>query len=110
MSPASLRSHCLSAARLRPSQGVEAGPAGYIRLFPDLPSLEADESLLHAIGRADGLCDTGCFDDSPESLSETAAGWPIFGQFVAHDITADRSAAGRVNRRAVEWDGAQLME
>jgi Animal haem peroxidase len=92
MSPASLRSHCLSAARLRPSQGVEAGPAGYIRLFPDLPSLEADESLLHAIGRADGLCDTGCFDDSPESLSETAAGWPIFGQFVAHDITADRSA------------------
>jgi hypothetical protein len=27
-----------------------------------------------------------------ESLSDTAAGWPIFGQFVAHDITADRSA------------------
>jgi hypothetical protein len=25
-------------------------------------------------------------------LGDTAAGWPIFGQFVAHDITADRSA------------------
>lgn len=24
------------------------------------------------------------------SLSYTAAGWPIFGQFIAHDITADR--------------------
>src|SRR4029079_8190587 len=23
---------------------------------------------------------------------ETAAGWPVFGQFAAHDITADRSA------------------
>ena len=27
----------------------------------------------------------------PDSLGDTAAGWPIFGQFVAHDITADRS-------------------
>src|SRR5262249_42776456 len=25
-------------------------------------------------------------------LGTAAAGWPIFGQFVAHDITADRSA------------------
>src|SRR5262249_43657683 len=30
--------------------------------------------------------------DSPESLADVAAGWPIFGQFVAHDITADRSS------------------
>ena len=26
-----------------------------------------------------------------QSLGQSAAGWPIFGQFVAHDITADRS-------------------
>jgi hypothetical protein len=25
-------------------------------------------------------------------LSDSAAGWPIFGQFVAHDLTADRSS------------------
>ena len=34
------------------------------------------------------LCEAGDFNDSPDSLSDTAAGWPIFGQFVAHDITA----------------------
>ena len=60
-------------------------------MFPELPSFQADEQFLHALGRAGGLCDCGDVDDSPDSLGETAAGWPIFGQFVAHDITADRS-------------------
>jgi hypothetical protein len=61
-------------------------------MFPDLPALEADEEALHAIGRSGGPCDCGDVADPPESLGEVAAGWPIFGQFVAHDITADRSA------------------
>ncbi|MEG9436490.1 hypothetical protein JAO29_09980 [Edaphobacter sp. HDX4] len=46
-------------------------------------------------------------DDTPESLADTAAGWPIFGQFIAHDITADRSrlrsdtdTAGLINARS----------
>jgi len=30
--------------------------------------------------------------DDESSLASEAAGWPFFGQFVAHDITADRSA------------------
>lgn len=60
-------------------------------MFPELPSFEADEEFLHALGRSGGPCDGGDVDDSTESLGETAAGWPIFGQFVAHDITADRS-------------------
>jgi hypothetical protein len=60
-------------------------------MFPDLSSFQADEQFLHALGRAGGLCDCGDIDDSPDSLGDTAAGWPIFGQFVAHDITADRS-------------------
>ena len=64
----------------------------YARMFPELPSFEADEQFLHALGRAGGLCDCGDTDDSPASLGDTAAGWPIFGQFVGHDITADRSA------------------
>jgi hypothetical protein len=60
-------------------------------MFPELPSFQADEEFLHALGRAGGVCDCGDIDDSPESLGDAAAGWPIFGQFVAHDITADRS-------------------
>jgi len=60
-------------------------------MFPELPSFETDEQFLHALGRAGGVCDCGDIDDSPDSLGDTAAGWPIFGQFVAHDITADRS-------------------
>ena len=67
------------------------GPATYARMFPGLPSFQADEQFLHALGRAGGVCDCGDIDDTPDSLGETAAGWPIFGQFVAHDITADRS-------------------
>ena len=59
--------------------------------FPSLPSFQADEQFLHALGRTGGLCDCGDIEDSPDSLGDTAAGWPIFGQFVAHDITADRS-------------------
>jgi Animal haem peroxidase len=60
-------------------------------MFPDLPSFQADEQFLHALGRAGGLCDCGDVEDFYDSLGNTAAGWPIFGQFVAHDITADRS-------------------
>jgi Animal haem peroxidase len=68
------------------------GPASYGRMFPELPSFAADEQFLHALGRVGGACDSGDVDDSPDSLGDTAAGWPIFGQFVAHDITADRSS------------------
>jgi hypothetical protein len=60
-------------------------------MFPELPEFQADEHFLRALGRAGGLCDCGDIEDSPDSLGETSAGWPIFGQFVAHDITADRS-------------------
>ncbi|MGA7841706.1 MAG: peroxidase family protein [Candidatus Acidiferrales bacterium] len=66
-------------------------PTAYARMFPELPSFEADEQFLRALGRKGGICDCGDVGDSSESLGDTAAGWPIFGQFVAHDITADRS-------------------
>src|SRR5436309_6919557 len=88
----SLRTHCLSPARVRPPIDASIGPHGYGRMFPDLPAFDADEAFLHALGRAGGICDCGDADDSPESLGTVAAGWPIFGQFVAHDITADRSS------------------
>ena len=82
---------CPFRARRRVAIDAPLGPASYARMFPELPSFEADGQFLHALGRAGGYCDCGDTDDSPDSLGDTAAGWPIFGQFVAHDITADRS-------------------
>lgn len=64
----------------------------YARMFPELPSFQADEAFLHAMGRAGSVCDCSDELDTPSSLTSVAAGWPIFGQLVAHDITADRSA------------------
>jgi len=84
--------HCLSPARHGTASNGAFTPGTYARMFPELPSFEADEAFLHALGRAGGLCDGGDLDDPAESLGETAAGWPVFGQFAAHDITADRSA------------------
>jgi len=55
-------------------------------MFPSLPHLDIDGSFLHAIGRA---CDArGALRQEAVGV---AAGWPILGQFIAHDITADRS-------------------
>jgi hypothetical protein len=83
---------CLSPARAHRPTDAPIGPAMYGRLFPDLPSFSAEQELLFALGRAGGLCDCGDEADDPGSLASVAAGWPFFGQFVAHDITADRSA------------------
>jgi Animal haem peroxidase len=81
------RDHCLA-----PGRSVDApvdGAAGrYERLFPELPALVGEEDALLALGAAGGVCDGG---DSGTDAIETAAGWPLFGQFIAHDITSDRS-------------------
>ena len=86
-----VRNHCPSPARARVAIDASLDPATYARIFPELPPFQADEQFLRTLGRAGGLCDCGDLDDSPDSLADTVAGWPIFGQFVAHDITADRS-------------------
>ncbi len=68
----------------------EPGISGrYERLFPALAPLEAGQSDLITLGEAGGPCDGTAISREGSS----AAGWPFFGQFVAHDITADRSAA-----------------
>jgi Animal haem peroxidase len=85
--------HCLAPARARAPIDAPLTATSYGRMFPGLPSLNADEPFLFALGRAGGLCDCGTEDDE-RSLASEAAGWPFFGQFVAHDITADRSALG----------------
>ena len=78
-----IRDHCLAPERV---DAPLAAGGRYGRVF-DLPGLDADETLLHRLGAAGGFCDGGdCEDDS-----DVEAGWPFFGQYVAHDLTADRS-------------------
>jgi Animal haem peroxidase len=80
---AHLRDHCLAPERV----DAPLDAAGrYGRMF-DLPALEEDETLLHALGAAGGFCDGG----DCEGDASVEAGWPFFGQYVAHDLTADRS-------------------
>ena len=79
---------CLAPGRVEDS----APGARYRRLFDRLPPLEVDEGALHWLGRADGPCDDSAVGGSADA--NVAAGWPFFGQFVAHDITADRSPIG----------------
>lgn len=63
----------------------------YGRMFPHLRAPEAGEALLFALGRSGAV-----MDDRSESAEGDnvciPAGWTFFGQFIAHDITADRSA------------------
>ncbi|MBV9424025.1 MAG: hypothetical protein JOZ98_14010 [Solirubrobacterales bacterium] len=83
VAPRHLRDHCLAPERI---DAPLDGAGRYGRMF-DLPALQADEAMLHTIGAAGGFCDGGdCKDDS-----SVEAGWPFFGQYVAHDLTADRS-------------------
>jgi hypothetical protein len=58
----------------------------YGRMF-DLPALTCEEAPLQRMGAAGGFCDGGESDGD----SRVEAGWPFFGQYVAHDLTADRS-------------------
>jgi hypothetical protein len=83
------RDHCLAPER------VDAPIYGgrYRSLFDDLPPLEADDRALHELGRPGGPCDLGA-DFVDDADSQVAAVWPFFGQFIAHDITADRSPLG----------------
>jgi hypothetical protein len=80
------RDHCLAPERV--DAPIHGGR--YRSLFDDLPALRVDAEALHALGRPGGPCDLGV-DVSDDVDSRVAAVWPLFGQYVAHDITADRS-------------------
>jgi hypothetical protein len=62
------------------------------RLFPDLPGQAAPGDSLLRYGAAGGALEAR---DSAHGLGEDnpriAAGWPFFGQLIAHDITHDRA-------------------
>jgi hypothetical protein len=56
-------------------------------MFPDLPAATFDDSRLLALGIEGGICDGGACDAD----GHVEAGQPFFGQYLAHDLTADRS-------------------
>jgi hypothetical protein len=56
-------------------------------MFPDLPAASFDVNRLLALGIEGGISDGGASDAD----SHVEAGQPFFGQYVAHDLTADRS-------------------
>ncbi len=86
--PTIARDHCLAPSRTidAPLRGVSGK---YGRLFPSVAPFTADEDFLIRLGQSEGLCDGG--PDANDDDAGVAAGWPLFGQFIAHDITADRS-------------------
>ena len=81
------RDQCLAPERA----GDSVYGGRYRLLFENLPALDSEDEALHALGSPGGICDDDA-DDTTEG--EMAAGWPFFGQFIAHDITADRSPLG----------------
>lgn len=71
---------------------LSTGGGKYGRMFPHLPVQAADETELLALGRAGAPMDLAADVDDPAADNpRIPAGWPIYGQFIAHDITADRS-------------------
>jgi hypothetical protein len=81
-----VRDHCLAPAR---AGGAPLAGGRYTRLFPELPPLAIEPRMLRAIGRAGGLSDATASGSS--DARTIAAGRPVFGQYLAHDLTADRS-------------------
>src|ERR1700686_2436149 len=63
----------------------------YGRMFATLPPLVADEEYLLKLGREGSMMDVDAAHDNLEKSTDNpriAAGFPIFGKFIAHDITA----------------------
>ena len=81
------RDQCLAPERV----GDSVYGGRYRKLFESLPPLDAEDDALHSLGGPGGICDD---DADPSTDGKMAAGWPFFGQFIAHDITADRSPLG----------------
>jgi hypothetical protein len=84
---------CLIAPHLK--DALAPGSGKYGRMFGGLPINDCAPDALLGLGRSgallDAQIDTPDADDASTQAAPSAAGWPIFGQFIAHNITADRS-------------------
>jgi hypothetical protein len=76
---------CLAPGRTVDAAVAEGGHYG--RMFPDLPAARFDDDRLLALGSEGNICDGGAC----KTESHIEAGQPFFGQYLAHDLTADRS-------------------
>ena len=90
--PHAARDHCLA-----PSRTVDAptGGARYGRMFPGLrpcPTPPPSRFSRPVPAACAGAASERTTDDRDDARN--AAGWPFFGQLIAHDITADRSPVG----------------
>ena len=84
---------CVIAPHLKDSLSM-ADAGKYGRMFPGLPSPETDESILLFLGRSGSIMDAASMIHTNEAQTDNPripAGFTFLGQFVAHDITADRS-------------------
>ena len=79
------RDLCLAPGRTVDAPVTEGGHYG--RMFPDLPAATFDDDRLLALGIEGSICDGGACDTD----GTIEAGQPFFGQYLAHDLTADRS-------------------
>ena len=95
--------HCLGRSRASAlGHDAEAAPTStgaYGRMFPELPRLPSDEAFLHKLGTSCGA-EASRFSANGKDDASGAAGWTFLGQFIAHDVTADRSAL--VDRADIE--------
>src|SRR6476660_1264113 len=82
---------CVIAPHLKDEIATTSGKYG--RMFAGLPVNDCAPDDLLSLGRSGALLDAqrDTQDDTAAQAIPTAAGWPIFGQFIAHNITADRS-------------------
>lgn len=87
---------CVLAPHLK-TELSQSGDGKYGRMFPDLACDDCDEATLLTLGSAGSIMDADAAitaeatDDAPHDNPCIPAGFPIFGQFIAHNITADRS-------------------
>ena len=88
------RVHCLGAGRAEMTLETSGR---YGRMFPQLSALEVTEARLVALGQPGAECD----GETAAELSDPEAGWPFFGQLIAHDITADRSLVDHASDEAL---------
>ena len=84
---------CVIAPHLKDSLSM-AKAGKYGRMFPDLPYPETDEAILLTLGKSGSIMDAASRPEEQEASSDNPripAGFTFLGQFIAHDITADRS-------------------
>src|SRR5215469_4910316 len=84
---------CVIAPHLK--DALATGEDGkYGRMFPDLPCPEINEAILLALGKSGSVMDAASRAGGSDAATDNPripAGFTFLGQFVAHDITADRS-------------------